>query len=101
MNVKIREKIKGKEMKVFVYASAFLLYVAAFLLATPTEIIQGMKTIIWSKDALDFRARLAGSGEPGETSQLLLIGMMIDKAEIEISDTRVELKLYKKFKEGF
>lgn len=57
MNVKIREKIKGKEMKVFVYASAFLLYVAAFLLATP--------------------------------------------AEIEISDTRVELKLYKKFKEGF
>lgn len=57
MNVKIREKIKGKEMKVFVYASAFLLYVAAFLLATPTEIIQGMKTIIWSKDALDFGAR--------------------------------------------
>lgn len=101
MNVKIREKIKGKEMKVFVYASAFLLYVAAFSLATPAEIIQGMKTIIWSKDALDFGARLAGSGEPGETSQLLLIGMMIDKAEIEISDTRVELKLYKKFKEGF
>ena len=57
MNVKIREKIKGKEMTVFVYASAFLLYVAAFLLTTP--------------------------------------------AEIEISDTRVELKLYKKFKEGF
>ena len=44
---------------------------------------------------------LAGSGDPGETSQLLLIGMMIDKAEIEISDSRVELKLYKKFKEGF
>ena len=63
MNVKIREKIKGKEMKVFVYASAFLLYVAAFLLATPAEIIQGMKTIIWSKDALitDY-FKLAGYG---------------------------------------
>ena len=52
----------------------------------------GLEDIYWE---------LAGSGDPGETSQLLLIGMMIDKAEIEISDTRVELKLYKKFKEGF
>ena len=56
MNVKIREKIKGKEMKVFVYASAFLLYVAAFLLATPAEIIHGMKTIISSNGCpMEFR----------------------------------------------
>lgn len=63
MNVKIREKLKGKEMKMFIYASAFLLYVATFLLATPTEILQGMKTIIWSKDALitDY-FKLAGYG---------------------------------------
>ena len=52
----------------------------------------GLEDIYWE---------LAGSGDPGETSQLLLIGMMIDKAEIKITDTRVELKLYKKFKEGF
>ena len=52
----------------------------------------GLEDIYWE---------LAGSGDPGETSQLLLVGMMIDKAEIEITDTRVELKLYKKFREGF
>ena len=52
----------------------------------------GLEDIYWE---------LAGSGDPGETSQLLLIGMMIDKAEIEITDTRVEVKLYKKIREGF
>ena len=63
MNEKIREKLKGKEMKMFIYSSTFLLYVAAFLLATPAEIMQGMKTIIWSKDALitDY-FKLAGYG---------------------------------------
>lgn len=38
---------------------------------------------------------LAGSGDPGETSQLLLIGMMIDEARIRIEDDTVYLKLYK------
>lgn len=38
---------------------------------------------------------LAGSGDPGETSQLLLIGMMIDEAEIRIEEDQVYLKLYK------
>lgn len=52
----------------------------------------GLEDIYWE---------LAGSGDPGETSQLLLIGMMIDKAEIEITDTNVEVKLYKKIREGF
>lgn len=46
----------------------------------------GMEDIYWE---------LAGSGEPGETSQLLLIGMMIDKAEIEVKENLVKLKLYK------
>ena len=59
----MKEKIKGKEMKLFIYASALLLYIAAFLLASPKEIIQGMKIIIWSKDALitDY-FKLAGHG---------------------------------------
>lgn len=46
----------------------------------------GMEDIYWE---------LAGSGDPGETSQLLLVGMMIDRAEINIGEERVRLKLYK------
>lgn len=63
MSEKIRTGIKGKEMKIFVYTTAVLLYVVAFLLASPGEIFQGMKTIIWSKDALitDY-FKLAGYG---------------------------------------
>lgn len=47
----------------------------------------GMEGVYWE---------LAGSGDPGETNQLLLIGMMTDRADIEIDDKRVRLKLYKK-----
>lgn len=43
----------------------------------------------------DFYWELAGSGDPGETSQLLLVGMMIDKAEISIEENRVKINLYK------
>ena len=43
----------------------------------------------------DIYWELAGSGDPGETSQLLLVGMMIDRAEIEVRDRFVRLKLYK------
>lgn len=42
---------------------------------------------------------LAGSGDPGETSQLLLVGMMIDKAEILMEESFVYLKLYKGLRE--
>ena len=52
----------------------------------------GLEDIYWE---------LAGSGDPGETSQLLLIGMMIDKAEISITDSRVEVKMYKAYKDGY
>lgn len=38
---------------------------------------------------------LAGLGEPGETSQLLLIGMMIDKATVTIKDNYVTIELEK------
>lgn len=46
----------------------------------------GLEDIYWG---------LAGSGDPGETSQLLLLGMMIERAEIEIEEKMVRLKLYK------
>lgn len=52
----------------------------------------GLEDIYWE---------LVGSGDPGESSQLLLIGMMIDKAEIKIENTKVELKLFKEIKEGY
>lgn len=43
----------------------------------------------------DIYWELAGSGDPGESSQLLLVGMMLDKAEVEIAAGKVRLKLYK------
>ena len=43
----------------------------------------------------DIYWELAGSGDPGESSQLLLLGMMLDKAEVDISDDKIYLKLYK------
>lgn len=46
----------------------------------------GMGDIYWE---------LAGSGDPGETNQLLLVGMMIDHAEIELSTDRVKLTMYR------
>lgn len=46
----------------------------------------GMEDIYWE---------LAGSGDPGESSQLLLVGMMLDQAEVEITSGKVRLKLYK------
>ena len=47
---------------------------------------EGIEDIYWE---------LAGSGDPGETSQLLLIGMMIDKAEIIHGENRVKVILMK------
>ena len=46
----------------------------------------GIEDIYWE---------LAGSGNFGETSQLHLVGMMVDKAEISIEGGFVDLKLYK------
>lgn len=43
----------------------------------------------------DFYWELAGTGDPGESSQLLLVGMMIDRADITIGDAEVSLVLYK------
>lgn len=46
----------------------------------------GVEDIYWE---------LAGSGDPGESSQLLLVGMMVDGADIQMRDGFVELILYK------
>lgn len=48
----------------------------------------GMEDIYWE---------LAGSGDPGESSQLLLVGMMIDKAEIDVQERCVKMRLLRKF----
>lgn len=45
----------------------------------------------------DFYWELAGAGDPGEGSQLILVGMMLDKAEINIGENEVSLVLYKHF----
>ena len=44
----------------------------------------------------DMYWELAGSGDPGETSQLLLVGMMIDRFEMKKTTNHVDLKLYKR-----
>ncbi|MDY3251345.1 MAG: hypothetical protein SOX32_13495 [Candidatus Choladocola sp.] len=44
----------------------------------------------------DIYWELAGSGDPGESNQLLLIGMMVDRYEIKKYENEVELILYKK-----
>lgn len=38
---------------------------------------------------------LAGSGDPGETTQLLLLGMMVDHYEMKQKDNEVELVMYR------
>lgn len=47
----------------------------------------GVEDIYWE---------LAGSGDPGETSQLLLVGMMIDEAKLQIENDSVKLTMYRK-----
>lgn len=48
---------------------------------------EGIEDVYWE---------LAGSGDPGETSQLLLVGMMIDRATIQCENGYVTMELYKR-----
>ena len=90
----IETKIKREENRDIIWFSANydaeykeeLHYLEKYL---NNEKNDGLEDIYWE---------LAGSGEPGESSQLLLIGMMIDKADIRIEDTRVYLTLFKEIK---
>lgn len=43
----------------------------------------------------DIYWQLAGSGDPGESTQLLLLGMMVDRYKIEHFENEVKLSLYK------
>ena len=43
----------------------------------------------------DIYWELAGSGDPGESSQILLVGMMVDRADVEIYERSAEVVLYK------
>ncbi len=47
---------------------------------------EGMEDIYWG---------LTGSGDPGESSQLMLIGVMIDSHEVHRYGNEIELVLYK------
>ena len=47
---------------------------------------EGIEDIYWE---------LAGSGDPGESSQLLLVGMMVDRYELKRMENEIELVLYK------
>ena len=49
----------------------------------------------------DIYWELAGTGDPGEPGELLLLGMMVDRAEVNIEKDCVELKLYKELIERF
>ena len=50
----------------------------------------GIEDIYWE---------LAGSGNHGQTSQLMLVGMMVDRAEVRVQDGFVDLTLYKELRE--
>ena len=80
MSSNIRNKLKGNEMKLFLFASAAFLYIGAFLLASPGEIMEGMNKIICSKDALitDYFA-LAGYGAAFFNSLLLFLRIYLKK----------------------
>lgn len=52
-----------------------------------SEKADGMEEVYWE---------LVGAGEPGEASQLLLVGLMVDSADVDILDNCVKIKLYKK-----
>lgn len=47
---------------------------------------EGIEDIYWE---------LAGAGDPGESSQLLLLGVMIDQHEVKKYENEVEVILYK------
>lgn len=59
----LAEKVRGKEMFVFTVGTNILLYLVAFLTASPGELLQGIIEIIMSRDALitDYFV-LAGTG---------------------------------------
>ncbi|MBQ8231326.1 MAG: DUF1576 domain-containing protein [Lachnospiraceae bacterium] len=78
---KMKNKIHGKELKLFSFFSVILLLTAGFTSGSPMEIAQGMKTIVFSRDALitDY-FELAGYGAAFFNAAMILsicIGLVI------------------------
>lgn len=73
MREKIRNALEGKEMFAFSIATALLLFITAFLLAPPEELLRGMITIVLTRDALvtDY-FELAGFGAAFLNAALVL-----------------------------
>lgn len=87
----IRSQIEKKDTRAVIVFEADYDPVYAYKLEHLNQYLNGPKN-----DGMeDVYWELAGSGDPGETSQLLLIGMMTDRAEIEVGEKKVKLKLYK------
>lgn len=73
------DRIKGKEMKIFCFFSAFTMVAAAFALGTPGEIAAGLQTIVVSRDALitDY-FKLAGYGSAFfNAASVFIIGIIL------------------------
>lgn len=88
----IDTRIERKEREVTIHLEADFNPVFADRLTHLDHYLNGQKN-----DGMgDIYWELAGSGDPGESSQLLLVGMMIDRAEIELGADRVKLTLYRK-----
>lgn len=84
-------RIKKEQKKVYIeftsnyhHAFAHKIEVMEDYLNRPKN--DGVEDIFWE---------LAGSGDPGETSQLLLIGMMIDKVTVYRHEGYVTIKVEK------
>ena len=74
MSDRLRNKIEGNELRILSYVTIILLLAAAFLLASPGEIFDGMKTIILSRDVLltDY-FKIAGYGASFFNAALILL----------------------------
>ena len=70
----MRERIKGKELRIFCVFTFLALWGAAFTLASPVEIFEGMKKIISTRDVLttDYFA-VAGYGTAFFNAGLMLL----------------------------
>lgn len=89
---KRREKVRGKELQYFCGFSVFLLFVTAFLFASPKEIALGMKIIVLSRDALitDY-FELAGYGAAFFNAGLVMLISMIQIRNAKIPYTGITL----------
>lgn len=87
-----REKVRDKELRYFCGFSIMVLFVAAFLFASPREILLGMKQIVLSRDALitDY-FELAGYGAAFFNAGAVMLMSMILIEAVKIPYTGITL----------